>query len=368
MPISATPNIRSLKVREMEDSTKYGEIDYYPYSMSNIQFTGRFFEKYPKHWLKNLLKLGLPCPCCGNKLPEHEKIRALPASGVFSGSCLAAIQALKPYEDIMKPVEHDILQTIKPLAEKYPGIDLQELMVLLSFEYESSLVGTQLTILNNIKSMIPELPEEQQSEMESTLKTAKEFILKKRKAPFKRKTFLKDVEEVLISVDDRNLCNKIVKEAMQIPTSENSISAFIMKYKERSPEEIGNRLIMFASATLEHITCESENGEVTIWECQYCNNKRSNNSVVNQIKDNPNMIDNLQSHIQVIVDRANFLKRHGGNTQAQKHYDYAQEIRDEYLKNISKDRHLAEKIETEALEKLQFEEIPIPENYIDKKD
>ena len=190
---TATPNVRSLKVREMDNSSKFGDIDYYPYSMSNIQFTGRFFEKYPKHWLKNLLKLGLPCPCCGNQLPEHEAIRALPKSGVFSGSCLAAIQALQPYEDIMKPVEYDIMQIIKPLAEKYPGIDLQELMVLLSFEYESSLVGTQLTILNNIKSMIPEMPEDTQQEMEGTLKTAKEFILKKRKAPFKRKTFIKDM-------------------------------------------------------------------------------------------------------------------------------------------------------------------------------
>ena len=74
------------------------------------------------------------------------------------------------------------------------------------------------------------------------------------------------------------------------------------------------------------------------------------------------MIDHLQSHIQVIVDRANFLKNHGGDTQAQKHYDYAKEIRDEYLININKDRHLAEQIEAEALEKLQFDEIPIPED------
>lgn len=367
LPISAAPNKRSLKLREMDDSAKYGEIDIYPYSMSGINFTSKFFDKYPKHWLKNLLKLGLPCPCCGKNLPTHDEIRALPASGAFSGSCLAAINALEPYEDIMKPVEYNIMQIIKPLAQKYPGIDLQELMVLLSFEYESSLVGSQLTVLNNIKSIIPDVPEESQQELESTLKTAKEFILKKRKAPFKRKTFIKDIEEVLVNVDDRVLSNKIVREANKIPTSENSISAFILKYKERSPEEIGNRLIMFASATLEHITCESEGGEVTIWECQYCNNKRSNNDVVNQIEENPNMLDHLQSHIKVIVDRANFLKRHGGNAQAQKHYDYAQAIRDEYLINISKSRHTAERIEAEALEKLQFEEIPIPDDFIEKE-
>ena len=349
---------RSLNVQE-ENSTKYAEIDYYPYSMSNVQFTGKFFEKYPRQWLKNLLKLDLPCPCCGNRMVPREEIDALPALGVFSGSCLAALKALEPYEDLMKPIEYNITQILKPLAQKYPGIDLQELMVLLSFEYENNLVATQLTLLNELKAIIPELEASEQKEMQSVLGTAKEFILKKRAAKFKRKTFLKDIEEFLATVQDKELRNRIAKEANRMPTSEDSVSAFIMKYKDRTPEEIGQRLIIFSSATLEHITPVSYDGEVTIWECQQCNNKRANDAIIHQIQENPNMIDNLKSHIKILIDRANFLKKHGGDVQSQKIYDYAQEIRDEYLKNIRKDRALAVKIEQEALQKLEFDEIPI---------
>ena len=95
---------RSLRVQE-QNSAKFADIDYYPYSMSNVQFTGKFFERYPRHWLKHLLKLDLPCPCCGKKMVPREEIDSLPTLGVFSGSCLTALAALEPYENLMKPMD-----------------------------------------------------------------------------------------------------------------------------------------------------------------------------------------------------------------------------------------------------------------------
>lgn len=360
------PNIkRSEKMLEQQDSIRYAELDYYPYSMSNVQFAGAtFLDRYPKHWLRGLLRLGLPCPCCGKLMPELNEIKSLPSLGVFSGSCLAALAALKPYENIMKPVEKNVYGILQPLAEKYPGIDLQELMTLLSFEYERQLVAPQLTILNNIKAMTPELEhEEDQKELLQTIATAKEYILRKKPVKFKRKTFIKDVDELLVKVEDKDLRKRIAKEAYSMPTSEDSTSAFIMKYKDRSPEEIGERLLIFAAATLEHITLDSEGGEVLIWECQRCNNDRGDDSIIHQIQHNPDMLDHLKTHLRVLIDRANHLKRHGGDVQAQKIYDYAGEVRNEYLINIQQERETAEKIEIEALEKLHFEEVPIPDEY-----
>jgi len=357
------PNKRSEKMLEL-DSTKYAELDYYPYSMSNIQFTSKFFDRYSKQWLRGLLKLGLPCPCCGKLMPELNEIKSLPSLGVFSGSCVAALAALKPYENIMKPVEKNIYEILQPLADKYPGIDLQELMILLSFEYERQLVAPQLTILNDMKALAPNLErEDDQQELLQTIATAKDFILRRKPVKFKRKTFIKDVDEFLPKIDDKHLRNKLAKLAYSMPTSEDSISAFIMKYKDRSPEEIGERLLIFAAATLEHITLDSEGGEVLIWECQQCNNKRGDKSITYQIKHNPDMLDHLKTHLQVIIDRANHLKRHGGKIQAQKMYDYTAEVRNEYLINIQREHETIEKIETEALEKLEFEEVPIPKEY-----
>ena len=346
-----------------DDSAKYGEINYYPYSMDSVQFTGKFSETYPKYWLKDLLKLNLPCPCCGKQMIPLDKVKALPAAGVFSVSCITAINALEQFEDYMKPVEYNIMQIIKPLAQKYPGIDLQELIILLSFEYESSLVGTQLTILNQMKTFAADLENNKdKQELLAITKTAKEFILKKRSVKFKRKIFLNDVNEFAAKIEDKQTRDKLISFAEKMPTSEDSVSAFIMKYKDRSPEEIGERLLMYSAATLEHITPDSENGEVTIWECQRCNNTRSNAPVIRQINENPNMLDNLRTHIQIIVDKAVFIKNHGGAKQSQKLLNYAKAIRDEYLTNIKKYKDIAIQIEDEALTKLQFDEIPITDN------
>ncbi len=346
-------------MKMVDDSAKYGEIDYYPYSMNNVQFTGKFADTYPKYWLKNLLKLNLPCPCCGKQMIPLDEVKALPAAGVFSASCLTAVNTLEEFEDYMKPVEYSIMQIIKPLAQKYPGIDLQELIILLSFEYESSLVAAQLTILNQLKSIAPEVETEHRQELYDIAATAKDFILKKRSTKFKRKIFLNDIDEYTSKLENKETRGKLLEIAEKMPTSEDSVSAFIMKYKDRSPEEIGERMLVFSAATLEHITPDSENGEVTIWECQRCNNVRSNSPVIRQINDNPNMLDNLRNHIKIIVDRAIFIKNHGGTQQSQKLLDYAKAIRDEYLTNIRKYKDKAIKIENEALEKLQFEEIPI---------
>ncbi len=355
---AANPKGRK-SMKMVDDSAKYGEIDYYPYSMNSVQFTGKFADTYPKYWLKNLLKLNLPCPCCGKQMIPLDEVKALPAAGLFSASCLTAVNTLEQFEDYMKPVEYSIMQIIKPLAQKYPGIDLQELIILLSFEYESSLVAAQLTILNRLKTLAPEVEEENRQELLDITKTAKEFILKKRSTKFKRKIFLGDIEEYTAKIENKETREKILTLAEKMPTSEDSVSAFIMKYKDRSPEEIGERLLMYSAATLEHITPDSENGEVTIWECQRCNNTRSNAPVIRQINENPNMLDNLRNHIQIIVDRAVFIKNHGGTQQSQKLLDYAKAIRDEYLTNIKKYKNIAVKIEDEALKKLQFEEIPI---------
>ena len=115
------PDKRSEKMLE-QDSTKYAELDYYPYSMSNIQFTSKFFDRYSKQWLRGLLKLGLPCPCCGKLMPELNEIKSLPSLGVFSGSCVAALAALKPYENIMKPVEKVFMKSYNHLLINIRGL------------------------------------------------------------------------------------------------------------------------------------------------------------------------------------------------------------------------------------------------------
>ena len=79
---SSTKGLKNISSQD-KDNIRYTELNYYSYNLSNIKFTGKFIEKYPKHWLRGLLKLGLPCPCCGKLMPELNEIKSLPSLGAL---------------------------------------------------------------------------------------------------------------------------------------------------------------------------------------------------------------------------------------------------------------------------------------------
>ena len=80
------------------------------------------------------------------------------------------------------------------------------------------------------------------------------------KVPFSRKVFINDLENILADLEDENLKTTFVKIAEKLPTSKDSVAAYILKFAKESSDKIAYRLLWPYLATIEHIHVKSEGG------------------------------------------------------------------------------------------------------------
>lgn len=90
----------------------------------------------------------------------------------------------------------------------------------------------------------------------SKLRLNKEEIL----VPFTRKSFIYDIAKLIEDLPDKNLQEKILNIAQTLPTSQESVSAYILKIANEQPDKIGHRLIWPSLASVEHILPRSCGG------------------------------------------------------------------------------------------------------------
>ena len=85
--------------------------------------------------------------------------------------------------------------------------------------------------------------------------TNKEII-----APFSRKSFLYDLGRIVDDISDKGIHEKIMKEALKLPTSNEDFSAYMVKVSGENPEKIASRILWPYLASVEHIFPKSEGG------------------------------------------------------------------------------------------------------------
>lgn len=84
---------------------------------------------------------------------------------------------------------------------------------------------------------------------------------KKMLIPFTRKSFLYDLQKLIESLHNGDLQEKLLEIAQKLPTSQESKSAYIVKYSRESSEKIFYRLLWPSFASVEHIHPQSHGGE-----------------------------------------------------------------------------------------------------------
>ena len=94
-----------------------------------------------------------------------------------------------------------------------------------------------------------------------------------------------------------------------MPTSQNDVSAFVVKYAERTHQEIGERLVKLSVGTIEHIKPRSEGGRNMVsnymLECGGCNHERSSIPLGDWVDSHPEMKENTQKYIDEVIKRIN---------------------------------------------------------------
>lgn len=78
--------------------------------------------------------------------------------------------------------------------------------------------------------------------------------------PFRRKSFIYDLAKIIENLPDKDLKEKLICIAQKLPTSRQSLSAYILKCSTDTNDKIGYRLVWSSMATIEHIKPRSTGG------------------------------------------------------------------------------------------------------------
>lgn len=265
-------------------------------NIDTVSFGTRIIDKYPKEFLKELVQFGLPCPICNKEMIALEFMNR-PAKD--------SLMFLADKYENMSPIGQVMYKQLKFLSKKFPEKNIQELLQTQFKKAEVNLIVEQREILDELNFVSWQLPEKKGMELRKLIGKTFETIFKREPNPkkrFKRKKVIEDFDAFTNTLCDQKLKKKIGKAIRELPTSDNSINAFVVKYASRAPEEIAMKLHREDFATLEHIIPDSKGGRLVIWECSEDNAERGNSFILEQLQKHPEMPTNLQKHIDRLIE------------------------------------------------------------------
>ncbi len=254
------------------------------------------------------------CPCCGIEMMTQNDMNTV--SRKLGSTSSQAVKTLDKYEKHMRPVEKECFNLLKTWSKDKPDADFKQLLNDNRAGQLEILQAKQNSILDNVDNLSKSLSEAEQKEVNKvTALTRKLVSSNDKEIKFKRKSFLGDIDDLASKISDKDVYLSIKKEAEKMPTSQNDVSAFVVKYADRSHQEIGERLVKLSVGTIEHIKPRSEGGKNLVsnymLECAGCNHERSSIPLGDWVDSHPEMKENAQKYIDEVINRINSGKMKG---------------------------------------------------------
>lgn len=241
------------------------------------------------------------------------------------------INLLEDYEDKMRPVEKQVFSKLKDLHKLNREKSLSDLIFLMRPEHLKKLEIVQFKILDDINILAKNLPLESRQKIKDFTKATRNIIIDEfDEDPFKRRIFLKKINDLAATLPKSETITKILDKASTMPNSFDNESAFIVKYsgktlrnkikdgnkiyERRSSKEIGKRLLSTAVVSIEHVFPTnpvkgrpkgSDDPKKLVLECAGCNNPRASIEGYKWAKMHPEIIKNSQKQIDIIIDHIN---------------------------------------------------------------
>ncbi len=127
--------------------------------------------------------------------------------------------------------------------------------------------------------------------------------------PFKRKAFIYDLNKLVEKLPNKDLKEKLANIAEKLPTSEESISAYFLKFATEPSEKIAYRILWPNMASVEHLYPQSCGGEDAMYNFAGAgareNAKRGNIEFEEQLKRKPKTPIYCQKYIDRMIELAN---------------------------------------------------------------
>lgn len=126
---------------------------------------------------------------------------------------------------------------------------------------------------------------------------------------FNRKSFIYDLKKITDQLEDKKLAHQIIQTALKLPTSKNSISAFIIKSADRSAQQIGYDLIWGAIGSADHLLASKMGGADDISNyglaSMRLNSEKAHKKLSLVLKENPEIRTYCQKHVDRLIELAN---------------------------------------------------------------
>lgn len=126
---------------------------------------------------------------------------------------------------------------------------------------------------------------------------------------FNRKSFIYDLKKITDKLQDKKLAHRMVQTAIQLPTSKENLSAFIMKSADRSSEQIGYDLLLGSLGTADHLVAAKKGGADDLFNyglaSAYMNSVKAHMDFKEFLKKNPQIAVYCQRQVDRLIELAN---------------------------------------------------------------
>ena len=137
--------------------------------------------------------------------------------------------------------------------------------------------------------------------------------------PFSRKTFLYDLARIIDDIDNKAIQDKIMMKALELPTSSEDFSAYMLKLASEPAEKAGSRLMWPSLASVEHLLPRSCGGADEMSNfggaTTRANSARKSIDFMEQIKLCPNTPKYCQAYVDRLIElyKEGIFVKHGVN-------------------------------------------------------
>ena len=266
----------------------------------------------------------VPCPYCGTRVINGKEISHLNKDNLGQAS-RNVINLLKPFEDRMHPVEKQVFGIIKDLSKKEPEKNIRELLETVRPEHLEKVKTQELGILDKLATYTNKsVKNKQDSKKLIDLVDEATLIIEEQDANyiFRRRKFMEKLDKITVKMEDKSAAEKVKEIAEELPKAQENVSTFIVKYTqkdpktklEKTPYQIGIALVEPSVGSLEHIVPRhpqdnSKGGENKysnyIYASREWNTKRKNMPLDQWVMKNPQIKENMQKYMDVVIDKIN---------------------------------------------------------------
>ena len=128
-------------------------------------------------------------------------------------------------------------------------------------------------------------------------------------AKFERKSFLYELKKITKQLKNRDLAHELMNKAVELPTSYENLSAFIVKYSNDTSSKIGYYMMKDSLISIDHIVPKKNGGHNTIrnfgLSSAGVNREKSNIPFADFVRKHPETYENCQKHVDRLIELCN---------------------------------------------------------------